>query len=184
MAGEQSEPADPFTGEIRLFGFSRVPSGWVACDGALLPIAQYPKLYKLLDTVYGGDGKTTFGVPDLRGRVPIHQGEGHGLTARSMGQSGGEERHTLTTEEMPSHGHALLSTTNVGTTPTPGTNVHLAASSLATAELYAPQSHVPSYNIMAPSVGPYGRSLAHENRMATLTCNICICHAGIFPEKP
>jgi len=175
--------SDPFVGEIRLFGFPRVPTGWVACNGALLPISNYEVLFTLIGTTYGGDGQTTFGVPDLRGRVPIHQGTGGGLSQRVIGQASGEETHPLLSTEMPSHGHALLSTTNPGNTATPGTGVHLAASSAATTELYAPLANVPGYNVMAPSITPTGNNLPHDNIMPTQVANFCICWAGIFPSQ-
>jgi len=175
--------SDPFVGEIRLFGFPRVPIGWVACNGAVLQISEYEVLFTLIGTVYGGNGTTTFCPPDLRGRVPISQGNGGGLSPRVLGQVSGEESHVLLLSEMPSHGHALLSTTNVGNTPTPGTGVHVAASSVATNELYAPLANVPSYNVMAPSVTPTGNNLPHDNMMPTLACNYCICYAGIFPSQ-
>ena len=173
--------SDPFTGEIRLFGFRRVPTNWVACDGSLLPISQYEVLYTLLGTVFGGDGITTFGVPDLRGRVPIAQGNGTGLTPRVLGQIGGEDSHTLQNTEMPSHSHALVSTTNTGSTATPGVGVHLATTSVSTGVVYAPQANVTGYAVLAPSVGTAGNSLAHDNMMPTLTGNYCICANGVFP---
>lgn len=175
--------SDPFVGEIRLFGFPRIPTGWVACDGAALPISEYETLYFLIATTYGGDGVTTFCVPDLRGRVPLSQGSGRGLTPHLLGEPGGEERHTLTSDEMPSHGHALLSSTNVGTTATPGPEVHLASSSVATTHPYAPQADIPGNNKMATSITITGESLPHDNMMPTLTCNYCICTTGVFPQQ-
>jgi microcystin-dependent protein len=175
--------SDPFVGEIRLFGFPRIPTGWVACDGAALPISEYDVLYTLIATTYGGDGVTTFCVPDLRGRVPLSQGTGRGLTTRVLGEPGGEERHTLTSNEMPGHGHALLSSTNVGTTATPGTEVHLATSSIAATQPYAPLANVTGYNVMASSIGITGDNLSHDNMMPTLTGNYCICTSGVFPQQ-
>ena len=175
--------SDPFVGEIRLFGFPRVPNGWLACNGASLPISQYDVLFTLIGTTYGGDGVTTFCPPDLRGRVPISQGTGGGLTPRTLGEISGEESHTLLFPEMPSHGHALLSTRNAGTTPTPGPAVHLAAASLSASKLYAPQANVPSYDVMAASVTPTGNNQSHDNMMPTLTGNYCICFAGVFPSQ-
>src|SRR5262249_31052519 len=103
--------SDPFLGEIRLFGFSRIPTGWVACNGQSLPIAQNDALYAVIGTTYGGDGQTNFNVPDLRGRVPIGQGTGQGLPTYILGQASGEEQHTLIAAEMPTHSHALESST-------------------------------------------------------------------------
>ncbi len=91
----------PYVGEIRMFGFSRTPSGWQTCDGSLLPISQYEVLYTLLGTTYGGDGVTTFAVPDLRGRIPIHQGRGNGLTPKILGQLAGTEQITLILNQIP-----------------------------------------------------------------------------------
>jgi microcystin-dependent protein len=172
-----------YVGEIRLFAFQRIPDSWVACNGQSLPISSYDVLFSLIGTTYGGDGVSTFNVPDLRGRVPISQGNGPGLTPRVLGQNAGEENHTLREQEMPSHSHALLSTTNPGTTPTPGPTVHLATSSYAAHNLYAPQANVPSYGVMAASVAPNGSSVPHNNMMPTLTANYCIAVYGIYPSQ-
>lgn len=174
--------ADPFIGEIRLFGFPRIPVDWVACDGALLPISQYEVLYSLLGTTFGGDGVNTFGVPDLRGRLPISQGKGRNLTSRVLGQGAGEASHTLSIPEMPRHGHALLSTTNPGTTATPDPTVHLAASNVSSEAFYAPQADISTYATMAPqAIDAAGGSGPHDNMMPSLVCNFCICTNGIFP---
>jgi microcystin-dependent protein len=175
--------SDQFIGEIRLFGFSRIPDNWVACNGQALPISQFSALFQLIGTTYGGDGVQTFNVPDLRGRVPISQGNGQGLTPRILGQASGEENHTLLEQEMPSHSHGLVSTTNTGTTATPGTTVHLATSNNANQKVYAPQANVPSYDVLAPSIALSGSSLPHDNMMPTLTGNFCIAVFGIFPSQ-
>jgi microcystin-dependent protein len=175
--------SDQFIGEIRLFGFPRIPDGWLACNGTLQSIANFDVLYSLIGTTYGGDGVTTFGIPDLRGRVPLSQGTGLNLTPRVMGQSFGEPTHTLRSTEMPSHSHALLSTTRPGTTATPAQSVHLATSSTSSKPLYAPQAGVSSYNVMAPSsLNQTGNGLPHDNMMPTLTCNYCIAYYGIYPS--
>lgn len=173
--------SDQYVGEIRLFGFPRIPDGWLACDGSLKSIANYDVLYALLGTTFGGDGINTFGLPDLRGRVPLSQGNGQGLTPRVMGQSFGEPTHTLLSPEMPSHSHALLSTTNAGTTAAPSQSVHLAASNTAN-KLYAPQGSVTGYSVMAPSLTSNGNSLPHDNMMPTLACNYCIAYYGVYPS--
>ncbi|MDB5616350.1 tail fiber protein [Tardiphaga sp.] len=174
--------SDQFIGEIRLFGFPRIPDGWLACNGSLQSIANYDVLYTLIGTAFGGDGISTFGIPDLRGRVPLSQGNGPNLTPRVMGQSFGEATHTLLSTEMPSHSHALLSTTNPGTTATPAQSVHLATSSTSTKPLYAPQAGVSGYSVMAPSLHSSGDSLHHDNMMPTLTCNYCIAYSGSYPS--
>ena len=113
----------PYVGEIRLFGFSRVPTGWFACDGSLQSIAEYQTLYTLLGTTYGGDGISTFAVPDLRGAVPVHQGTGPGLSPRPLGLFGGTESVTLSTDQIPAHQHTPNATSNsASTVNTPGGN--------------------------------------------------------------
>lgn len=175
--------SDPFVGEIRLFGFPRIPIGWAACNGASLSIADNQILFTLIGTAFGGDGVTSFNVPDLRGRVPVSQGNGRGLTPRVLAQIGGEPQHTLRTAEMPSHSHALVATTTTGNTPTPGPSVQLATASLATAALYTQPASTPSYIAMAPSIAQAGNSLPHDNMMPTLTANYCICTIGVFPQQ-
>jgi microcystin-dependent protein len=173
--------ADPFIGEIRLFGFPRTPDGWLACAGQPVPIAQYDTLYAVIGTTYGGDGVQTFNLPDLRGRVPIGQGQGQSLPNYTLGQIDGEETHTLIEREMPTHSHALLSSTTVATIATPAQTVHLGTASAG--NLYAPVANAAPYEVMAPCVAPTGSSVGHENMMPTLVCNYCICFAGIFPSQ-
>lgn len=169
-----------YVGEICLFGFNFAPVGWVKCDGSLLAISEYDVLFNLIGTTYGGDGQNTFGVPDLRGRVPISQGNGPGLTTRVLGQTLGAGQHTLSSAEMPSHGHGLVSTTNVGTTATPANNVHLATSNNS-GKLYAPLANVTGYIGLAASVTQAGGSQPHDNMMPTLVGNFCIATEGVFP---
>jgi microcystin-dependent protein len=172
----------PYVGEIRLFAFPRTPDGWLPCDGTSLPISQFDALYAVIGTTYGGDSQT-FNVPDLRGRVPIGQGQGQGPGRGSsfiLGQPGGEDQHTLINSEIPSHSHALMSSTTTATTPTPGTSVHLATASAG--NLYAPSANVASYEVMAPCVALAGSSTPHENCMPTLVGNYCIAYIGIFPS--
>ncbi|WBL82432.1 tail fiber protein [Bradyrhizobium xenonodulans] len=173
--------ADPFIGEIRLFGFSRIPINWLACAGQSLPISQYEALYTVIGTTYGGDGVQTFNLPDLRGRVPIGQGAGPGLPIYAIGQIAGEEEHTLIEAEMPVHSHSLMSSTATADTATPGSSVHLATSS--SGNLYAPIANAAPYVTMAPCVVPAGRSIGHNNMMPTVVANYCICIDGIFPSS-
>lgn len=174
--------SDPFVGEIRLFGFPRVPDGWLACNGQIISIANYDVLYSLIGTAYGGDGLQTFGLPDLRGRVPISSGQGTGLPNYVIGQPAGEEQHTLRDLEMPSHSHALVSSTDTANVSVPAPNVHLATASTGT--LYAPSANAPPYAVMAPSVGLTGNNLAHNNMMPTLVGNFCIAYNGVYPQHP
>lgn len=173
--------SDPFIGEIRLFGFPRVPTGWLACNGQSLPIAQFDVLYAILGTIYGGDGSTTFNLPDLQGRVAIGQGQGTGLPNYTLGQVGGEEQHTLIDAEMPAHSHALMSSTATATDVTPGPALHLATAS--TGSLYAPTANVTVYDKMAACVATAGNSVGHDNMMPTVVANYCICYQGVFPSS-
>jgi microcystin-dependent protein len=173
--------ADPFIGEIRLFGFPRIPDGWLACAGQSLPISQFDTLYAVIGTTYGGDGVQTFNLPDLRGRVPIGQGQGQSLPNYTLGQIAGEETHTLIEAEMPIHSHALLSSTTVATIAKPDETVHLGTAS--TGNLYAPVANAAPYEVMAPCVGPTGRGVGHDNMMPSVVCNYCICFAGVFPSQ-
>ena len=173
--------ADPFIGEIRLFGFPRVPDGWFACNGQSVSIAQFETLYAVIGTTYGGDGVNTFNLPDLRGRVPIGQGQGTRLPNYTLGQPGGEENHTLIEAEMPTHSHALMSSTVTATDVTPGPTLHLATASAG--ELYAPIANAGTYSTMAPCVATSGNSLGHNNMMPSVVANYCICYAGVFPSS-
>ena len=170
----------PYIGEIRLFGFSRVPNGWQACDGSLLPIAQYDVLFALVGTTYGGDGQTTFAVPDLRGRVPLHQGQGTGLTQRIMGEVAGVENVTLLPAQMPAHTHGLVATTLAANATTPGNAVELG--SLSGDTMYATDLAVNSITTN-PSTTGTGGTQPHDNVMPTLTVQFCIAYEGIFPSQ-
>ncbi|MHC2619289.1 microcystin-dependent protein [Bradyrhizobium huanghuaihaiense] len=172
--------SDPFVGEIRLFGFPRVPTGWFACNGQAMSISQYQVLYTVIGTTYGGDGVNTFNLPDLRGRVAIGQGQGTGFPFYVLGQIGGEETHTLVEGEMPTHSHALMSSTGTGETSEPGQTVHLATAS--TGNLYAPTADAAPYATMAACVTPAGNSIGHDNMMPSVVANYCICNDGLFPS--
>ena len=113
----------PYIGEIRMLGFGRTPIGWQACDGSLLPISQYETLFVLIGTTYGGDGQSTFAVPDLRGRLPVHQGQGPGLSNYVVGQMAGTESVTLLAPQMPTHTHPMVATTGAATALTPGNSL-------------------------------------------------------------
>jgi len=173
----------PYVGEIRLLSFPRIPTGWFACDGSLKSIADYQTLFMLLGTTYGGDGNQTFGVPDLRGQIPVHQGTGTGLTPRVLGQSTGFENITLTLSEIPQHTHSFQATTNPGTTTTPGPT--LTTGAIGTDHLYLNSPTAPLTPIaLAPAfIQGAGKSQPHENLMPTLTLSICIAWAGIFPSQ-
>jgi microcystin-dependent protein len=168
--------ANPFIGEIRLFGFNFAPVGWHFCDGSLLPIAQYDTLYALLGTTYGGDGQTTFGVPDFRSRIPVHQGQGPGLSQYVLGELTGTEQVTLTVQQIPTHAHGLVASNN-------GTRTKTAAGNfLASGEndIYTNDASAPL--ALTSVVASNGGSQPHSNLQPTLCVNFCIALEGIFPS--
>lgn len=172
----------PYVGEIRQFGFPRIPIGWQACDGSLLSIAEYEVLYTVLGTTYGGDGVNSFAVPDLRGQVPLHQGTGQGLTTRVCGQSGGQESVTLTTQQIPQHSHTWVATTSAASSATPANTVITAAVTNDT--MYVTDiSTYTAYPLAPTTVQPAGGGQPHDNMMPTLTVNICIATEGIYPSQ-
>ena len=172
----------PYVGEIRMFGFSRVPTGWFACDGSLKSIAEYDVLFTLLGTTYGGDGQVTFAVPNLTGRVPVHWGKGPSLSAYVPGQLSGSENVTLLPAQMPAHNHMMLATsapaasTSVGSTGELGT--------LSGDTMYATDVTGLTGILTSPaSTQSSGGTTPHENTMPTLTTQFCIAWAGIFPQQ-
>lgn len=174
----------PYVGEIRMFGFGTrgAPNGWQGCDGSLLPIAEYDVLFALIGTTYGGDGQTTFAVPDLRGRLPIHQGTGPGLSTYVIGQKAGTETVAVLTTQIPAHTHTLVVTTGAGSTVTPGNSVLPGAVSGDT--FYASDiTGATALTMSAQSTGFAGGSQPHENCMPTLTVQYCIATQGIFPSQ-
>jgi microcystin-dependent protein len=174
---------DPFIGEITMVGFNYAPVGWAFCDGSLLPIQQYQALFSLIGTTYGGDGQTTFALPNLRGRVPIHAGQGAGLSSRALGTTGGEENVTLQPSQLPAHTHPLVANQAAATT-----------TSLKDAQPF--QSPQPIYGTGTPvklnaqSITPSitsaggGNQQAHENRQPYLVLNFIIALEGVYPSRP
>ncbi|PQZ81778.1 MULTISPECIES: phage tail protein [unclassified Brevundimonas] len=169
----------PYVGEIRMFGFPRIPVGWLACNGGLVSIADNEVLYTLLGTAYGGDGVNTFGLPDLRGQVPIHHGTGPGLSAKVLGQRGGSENVTLLQSNLPPHTHAFSATSAAATTDTPGQTALHAAQSADTAYM----ATSPNITLGPASISNSGNGLSHNNIMPTLAVSYCIAAFGIFPSR-
>ncbi|MBN7816489.1 phage tail protein [Algoriphagus pacificus] len=178
----------PFIGQIELFGFNFPPRGWATCSGQLLPISSYTALFSLLGTTYGGDGRTTFALPDLQGRVAIGQGNGPGLTPRAMGQKFGQENHTLTTQEIPSHSHSLNGNNANGTSNNPTGNV-LAGNTVIPERGADPipangyGSSAPNVQMSPSSIGNSGGNLSHNNMQPMLVLNYCIALEGIYPSR-
>ena len=175
-----------YVGEIRLLPYVRgAPSGWQICDGSLLAIADYEVLYNLLGTTYGGDGQQTFAVPDLRGRVPVHQGAGRGLSTRVLGELGGEESVTLLGTQMGPHTHMPLASTADATSNTPTANV-LAALPAALNEVFYNRGIAGASPVPFPitTLQPSGGQQPHDNTAPTLTLQYCIAWQGIYPSQP
>lgn len=171
--------ADPFVAEIRIFAGSFAPKYWAFCNGQLLPISQNTALFSLLGTAYGGDGRSTFGLPNLQGRTPIHHGHGPGLSARTRGESGGSTTNTLQIQEIPAHAHVLNATGAAATTLTP--EGKLLASGRPTMPALYGTSGTPV--IMASSIGSTGGGEPHNNLQPYLTLNFIIALQGIFPPR-
>jgi microcystin-dependent protein len=168
----------PYLGEIRIFAGNFAPTGWAICDGSLLPISQNTALFSLLGTMYGGDGRTTFGLPDLRGRVPIGAGQGSGLTNRTQGEMGGEESHVLTVPEIPSHTHNIVADTSVATTDRPGSGVP-ARNAAGIPQYGTGQTGVMQAGIVTLT----GGNNAHNNMQPYTTINYIIALTGVFPSR-
>jgi microcystin-dependent protein len=171
--------SDPFVGEIRMFGGNFAPRGWALCNGQLLPISQNTALFSLLGTYYGGDGKTTFALPNLQGRVPLQQGQGPGLSDRVLGELGGEQAVTLLQSEMPAHNHTVGCDSGVGTVGPP-TNGMWAAGGRGRPSAYSATPNT----IMAPNaLAIAGGSLPHNNMQPYLCVTFIIALQGVFPPR-
>ncbi|MFJ7406770.1 MULTISPECIES: phage tail protein [unclassified Lysinibacillus] len=164
--------SDPFVGEIKLFSFRRVPRGWALCDGQLLSINTNQALFSLLGITYGGNGVTTFALPDLRGRVPIHVGNGV-----TLGQKAGQETHTLTSNEMPAHTHVVTASAESATLKVATGNVW----GTTTVNMYA--SNQLNTHMNAQALSPSGNSQSHQNMQPYSVANYCIALIGIYPPR-
>jgi microcystin-dependent protein len=165
--------AEPFLGEIRIMSFNFPPKGWALCNGQLLPINQNQPLFALFGTTYGGDGRTTFALPNLQGQSPIHIGGGF-----SQGQTGGEQNHTLSSAEMPAHAHVAQGTTSNADQPIPTGNLLGAANNMYTG------ANAGNLTPLDPSsISPLGGSQAHQNMQPYLTLSFCVALQGIFPAQ-
>ena len=172
--------SQPFIGQVIRFAGNFAPRGWALCEGQLLPITSNTALFSLLGTIYGGDGRSTFGLPDLRGRVPVHPGRGPGLLSYTLGAKGGVETVTLATSQIPSHNHLVESVSADGNQPKPGG--HLPASESGTvSDLY---SNADADGTMKASMITHtGGGKNHENRQPYLTVNYIIALVGLYPSR-
>lgn len=172
--------SDPYIGEIRMFGGNFAPRQWAFCDGQLMPISANNALFSLLGTTYGGDGRTSFGIPDMRGRLPVHEGQGAGLSARPMGQRYGQESVTLTSNQIPAHNHDFMVSTSPASLDLPTSAVAAKTNVDFYAEISAPADQVPFGD---NAISPDGGTQAHENRMPALTVSFIIALFGVFPSR-
>ncbi len=171
--------SEPFVGEIRMFAGNFAPRGWAFCDGQLLAVSQNDALFSLLGTIYGGDGRTTFGLPDLRGRLPIHAGTGPGLSARRLGAKLGSEKETVTVNQLPSHRHQWQGTTATANAASPS-GALLAQSQ---PDIYIDNVDDGTVNYASSAVTNVGGSQSHTNLMPFLCINFIIALFGIYPSR-
>ncbi|HJW03589.1 MAG TPA: tail fiber protein [Azospira sp.] len=169
---------DPFIGEIRAFGFGNIPRGWALCDGSLLSIQQNAALFSLLGTVYGGNGTSTFALPDLRGRVPLGMGVGPDGQPHNVGQAGGKEGEMLTQAQMPPHNHVLTCNSGDEASNAPAGSIPAFASSSS----YTPLPG--GATLAAGALAASGGSSPHNNMQPSLTVNLCIAVQGLYPSRP
>ncbi|GAB4536506.1 MAG: tail fiber protein [Roseibium sp.] len=169
--------SEPFLAEIRLIGFNFAPRGWAFCDGQILPINQNQSLYSLLGTTYGGDGRTSFALPDLRSRTPIHRGDGH-----SLGQKGGAETVTLTAAQIAAHTHAVRANSLPGTSTEPR-DAYFSAPSDPADLTYREPAAATTTAMRSGTVTNAGGGQAHNNMQPYLTLNFCIALQGLFPSR-
>ena len=171
--------SEPFVGEIRMFAGNFAPRGWAFCDGQLLAVSQNDALFSLFGTIYGGDGRTTFGLPDMRGRLPIHAGSGPGLSPRRVGSRGGAEEVTLTVNQLPSHGHTFNGVDTPASETGPSVNETLAQS--VGYDAYVPAGS--PENMASQNVASVGGSRSHQNEMPYLCVNFIVALFGIYPSR-
>ena len=171
--------ADPFVAEIRIFPFNFAPRGWAWCNGQLLPISQNTALFSLLGTTYGGDGRSTFALPDLQGRAPMHPGQGPSLSLHDLGETGGSEAVTLLESEIPAHSHNLRASLDDADLAIPTPSRSLAK---ASANLYVSGSN-PNVSMAFEGLAPAGSDVPHNNMQPFLTFYFCIALQGVFPPR-
>jgi len=173
---------DQFLAEIRIFGFNFPPKGWAQCNGQLMPLSQNTALFALLGTMYGGDGKSTFALPDLAGAVPVAAGAASGLSTRTTGEVGGSSTVTLLESELPAHAHSESAMAGFGSSNDPA--ARLLARPFGGGFLYAPGSGGSLVPLHSGAVALAGSDFPHNNLMPYLPVNFCIALQGIFPQRP
>jgi microcystin-dependent protein len=173
--------ADPFVAEIRIFPFNFAPKGWAFCDGQILPLSQNTALFSLLGTMYGGDGKSNFALPNFQGNAPMHPGQGPGLSLHDLGESGGADTVALLESEIPSHRHSLLASDKPGNRAGPASDRSLAQSNGANA--YQSDATLNIVSMSDQTISPAGGDQPHNNLQPYLTLNFCIALQGVYPPR-
>lgn len=173
--------SDPFIGEIKMFAGNFAPQGYAFCDGQLLPISQYSALFSILGTTYGGDGRTTFALPDLRGRIPMHPGQGPGLSLRRLGERSGQESVKLSESDMPAHNHTVYGTQEAADSNSPE-NALWATTEGNPRKIYD-SSPAPNAAMNPRAISSAGGDQAHENRQPYLCVNFIIAIEGLYPSR-
>ena len=172
---------DPFVAEIRIFPFNFAPKGWAFCDGQLLPLSQNTALFSLLGTTYGGDGQSNFALPNMQGNVPMHPGQGPGLSLHDLGETGGSETVTLLESEIPAHAHSLKASATNSSKPNPAGNS--LARVAANGTPYVAPAGAPLTPFAPTALAPAGGGQPHNNLQPYLTLNFCIALQGVFPPR-
>ncbi|WP_411345856.1 phage tail protein [Paenibacillus sp. WLX1005] len=170
---------DPFLGELRIFTYGFIPRGWMACNGQLLSISQNTALFALLGTTFGGDGRNTFGLPDLQGQVPLAVGTSTSGIAYTWGQKAGEAAHTLTVNEIPSHTHTVSASSATASSKTPTGS----SWAVPTPNVYKPRASSTATTLATEALAITGSSTGHNNMQPFLGLTICIATVGIFPSR-
>jgi microcystin-dependent protein len=173
--------AEPFLGDSHMFAGNFAPRGYALCQGQLLPIAQNDALFSLLGTTFGGDGQTTFALPDLQGRVPMHQGQGPGLPSYVIGEASGSETVTLIGQQIPNHNHPAPATTQGASSPSPQGGIF--AATTTNNELYAAPGAGPAAQLTPQTIGNSGGNQPHDNMMPFLVINFIIALEGVYPTQ-
>jgi microcystin-dependent protein len=173
--------SEPFVGQIQIFAFNFAPKGWALCNGSILAISQNTALFSLLGTTYGGNGTSTFALPNLQASVPIHFGQGAGLSTYVEGQTGGEANHTLLSTEMPQHSHTVPAAVTAGRISTPSSATVLGSVTRGAPDVYT--ASVPATDMATASISSSGSGGSHNNMMPYLVLNYCIALTGIFPAR-
>lgn len=173
--------SDPFVAEIRIVPFNFAPRGWAFCSGQILPISQNTALFSLLGTTYGGDGKSTFALPNFVDRAPMHSGQGPGLSYHDLGETGGSATVTLSTSELPSHSHSVNSKSTAGNLSSPVGNIWAGGAGRTPPPLY--QNGAPNVDMNSAAVGVAGGSSPHNNQQPYLGLSFIIALQGVFPPR-